>query len=159
MTIPPPADRPDPQNSVVFDPGSLGEQFLAEWVTTKGGQILASRWHCIFGELDLVALNRDRTLVFIEVKTRHLRNLDADGALAITRRKQDKLWKAAQLFLLKHPQYAALPCRFDVALVLYRSLNERPHRSQVGTLSRFTHTINEHEFHLANYILSAIERS
>ncbi len=40
--------------------------------------------------------------------------------MAITRNKQAKLWKAAQLYLLKHPQWAEATCRFDVALVACR---------------------------------------
>ncbi|MEB3292966.1 MAG: YraN family protein [Synechococcales bacterium] len=154
------ADQPpQPAKAVPLDPGILGEQFLVEWVIAKGGQILTRRWHCTYGELDLVALNRDRTLIFIEVKTRQWRNLDADGALAITRKKQEKLWKAAQLFLLKHPQYQLLPCRFDVALVLYSPGDPPAQHPRTPHLSRFTRRIAGYTFTLANYLLSAIERS
>jgi len=100
---------------------------VAQWLRTQGCEILYQRWHCRQGELDLIARQTQQTqpqpqpiLLFIEVKTRSARNWDANGLLAITPKKQAKLWQAASLFLADHPILADLPCRFDVALVSYR---------------------------------------
>ncbi|PSR19144.1 YraN family protein [filamentous cyanobacterium CCP3] len=104
--------------------GTLGETLVANWLQTQGWRLCDRQWHCRWGELDLVMAkgpaNRDGQLAFVEVKTRSQGNWDAYGLMAITRSKQAKLWKAAQLYLLKHPQWAEATCRFDVALVACR---------------------------------------
>jgi uncharacterized protein (TIGR00252 family) len=84
--------------------GKWGEELIAQWIPTKGGKVLAQRWHCVLGEIDVIALNAQGELIFIEVKTRSPRNIDQDGVLSVTRSKQIKLWKTAQMFLLKHPK-------------------------------------------------------
>ena len=102
--------------------GELGEKLVALWLESKNYQILARRWRCRWGEIDLIALEQSsNTLVFIEVKTRSHNNWDAEGILAIDLRKQQKIEKTAQMFLAQNPQLADFPCRFDVALVSYRS--------------------------------------
>jgi putative endonuclease len=100
--------------------GQLAENLVAEWLQQQGWQILAQRWHCRQGELDLVAVRSD-CLAFIEVKARSRGNWDADGLLAITPAKQEKLTFTAQMFLAAHPALAELPCRFDVAIVKAQS--------------------------------------
>ena len=111
------------------DPGALGEALVSQWWRDRGWLILEQRWHCRWGELDLVVAQpsphhptQPIALSFVEVKTRSRGNWDCDGALAITARKRAKLWKTAQLFLAAHPDWAELPCQFDVALVCCRSI-------------------------------------
>lgn len=104
--------------------GTLGETLVAQWLQTQGWQLQARQWHCPWGELDLIMsrgpANASGHLAFVEVKTRSQGNWDAYGLMAITRSKQTKLGKAAQLYLLKHPQWGQATCRFDVALVACR---------------------------------------
>lgn len=65
-----------------------------------------------FGELDLVMRDGD-TLVFVEVRYRRAQGFGG-GAASVDARKQHKIARAAQGFLLAHPQWHDAPCRFDV---------------------------------------------
>jgi putative endonuclease len=57
---------PDPRHAL----GERGEAAAAAWLASRGWTILARRWRCQYGELDLVALDPDHVLVAVEVKLR-----------------------------------------------------------------------------------------
>jgi putative endonuclease len=98
--------------------GQWGELARQQWLESRGWRTLAHRWRSRWGEVDLIA-TQTRQLAFIEVKTRQTHNWDANGLLAMTPRKQAKLWRTAESFLAHFPDYATWPCRFDLALVSY----------------------------------------
>jgi putative endonuclease len=50
--------------------GALGEQLAVEHLGSLGLRIVARNWRCRYGELDVIAASPDRTVVFVEVKTR-----------------------------------------------------------------------------------------
>lgn len=132
--MPPAAPRPNRQ-SLNLQVGEWGEQLVCQWLTQQQWHILDRRWHCRWGEIDIIArssastptphINANR-LAFVEVKTRQAQNWDADGLLAITQSKQQKLWKTAQIYLGKHPELAELFCQFDVALVQCNWISKPP---------------------------------
>ncbi|MEL7045054.1 MAG: YraN family protein [Pseudomonadota bacterium] len=92
-----------------------GESFearAAELLEARGLRIIARRYRCRLGEIDLVALD-DQRLVFVEVRAR--RHASHGGAAAsVDRRKQCKLARCAAHFLRSQPQWRNLSCRFDV---------------------------------------------
>lgn len=97
--------------------GRLAETFARDALLRSGLQIVASNVNYRGGELDLVMLDRSGregdTLVFVEVRYRQSAAFGG-GAASVDAGKRRKLVHAAQLFLLDHPRYAHLACRFDV---------------------------------------------
>ena len=93
--------------------GDRGEAVTAQYLRERGYALLASQWRCRYGELDLVARDRDGTICFVEVK---LRGGDLAGLPreAVDRRKRERLRTAAEAYLSQHGLEDA-PARFDVA--------------------------------------------
>lgn len=95
--------------------GQLAEDYAQRHLQQQGLRLLCRNWSCRSGELDLVMLDGD-TVVFVEVRYR--RHAAWGGALeSVDLRKQQKLIKAAQLFLQKESRWARHPCRFDVVAI------------------------------------------
>lgn len=72
------------------------------------------------GEVDLIMLDRDGTLVFVEVRAR-ADSSHGGAAASVTARKQQRLIYAAQHYLLRHA--SPPPCRFDVVAIDGPELN------------------------------------
>ena len=81
--------------------GDRGEAAAAQYLRKRGCQLLASQWRCRYGELDLVARDRDGTICFVEVKLRSgsFAGLPRE---AVDRRKQERLRAAAACYLSQH---------------------------------------------------------
>ena len=92
--------------------GDAFEERAALWLRECGLLLLARNYRCRGGEIDIVALDGE-CLVFLEVRRRSNPRF-AGAAASVDRRKQQRILRAAQLFLQRHPQWSALPCRFDV---------------------------------------------
>lgn len=92
--------------------GAVFEQRACAELERAGLRLLARNYTTRHGELDLVMRERD-TVVFVEVRYR-VRAGHGDAAASVTRGKQDKLIRTAQLWLVANPQHAQRPCRFDV---------------------------------------------
>ena len=90
--------------------GAWGEELAAKFLKRKRYSVTARNYACRFGEIDIIAENREY-LVFVEVK---LRKDDSHGAARefVTARKQERLRKTAMLYLCQNPTQKQP--RFDV---------------------------------------------
>jgi putative endonuclease len=94
--------------------GKMGEDLACRELEHRGYAILARRYRCRRGELDIVA--RDgQTVVFVEVK---IRSDQAFGGAsqAVTRTKQRRMVRLASDYLTRH-RLDGRPCRFDVVAI------------------------------------------
>lgn len=82
--------------------GSYGENLAEDFLKGKGYKILQKNFKARYGEIDLIALDKD-TLVFIEVKTRKSAQYGSPEE-AITPRKLYQIAKTSQIFKSLHPE-------------------------------------------------------
>jgi putative endonuclease len=94
--------------------GASGERLAAGWLEARGYQIIATNWHCAYGEADLIA-EQARELIFVEVKTRRGDALGAPEE-AVTAAKRRKLIATAQTYLMEQG-IEDRPFRIDVIAV------------------------------------------
>ena len=93
--------------------GRFGEIAAAWSYRFKGFRVLAKRYRTPLGEIDLV-LRRRSLLVFAEVKARR----SIDQALdALRPQQQQRLARAAEVFLRDHPIHASCAMRFDLIAI------------------------------------------
>lgn len=101
--------------------GTLGEKYTSNYLKSKGLKILEQNFRSKFGEIDIVAMEKN-TLVFVEVKTRRS-NIFGIPEEAIRPWKLQRLIKSAQYYKLIHPE---LPNQMRIdAVSVYLSANNR----------------------------------
>ena len=92
--------------------GAFWEQRAYDLIVSKGAKVIARNFLSRFGEIDLVALDRDR-LAFVEVRYRSKPHYGSSLA-SVSLAKQRKLLMASQIFLESHRCYCNQYCRFDI---------------------------------------------
>ena len=97
--------------------GTWGEELAAQHYERLGARVLARNWRCREGELDLVVLEPDGTLVFCEVKTRSSLAY-GEPAEAVSPVKARRLRVLACRWLAEQRPAGAGDLRFDVVAVL-----------------------------------------
>ena len=104
--------------------GRRGEAAAARFLQRRGHKIIARHERLPGGELDLVAVDQDRTLVFVEVKTRQSQGA-GHPAEAVGPAKQRRLTRLAVTFMKRH---GLMDCaaRFDVVAVTWPQGKRRP---------------------------------
>lgn len=95
--------------------GDYWENVALKYLKKKQLKKIKRNYNCKAGEIDIIMTDID-TLVFVEVKYR--KNSDWVSALeSVTKRKQRRIIKAAQLFLLQNKKFQDWNCRFDVVSI------------------------------------------
>lgn len=105
-------------NFTKIDEGKRGEELAAKYLQKKGYRILEKNFRGRYGEIDIVALEKD-TLVFIEVKTRTSSQFGAPLE-SITPWKLRSVIKTAQFYKLTHSKLPEA-MRIDAVAVLLNS--------------------------------------
>ncbi|MEU7767714.1 YraN family protein [Nocardia sp. NPDC049190] len=95
--------------------GAHGEELAAQFLCAAGMEIVARNWRCRYGELDLIARDRDVT-AFVEVKTRSGLGYGIP-AESVTFTKQQRIRRLALLWLAEQDG-PWRRIRFDVVSVL-----------------------------------------
>ncbi|MFO7638943.1 MAG: YraN family protein [bacterium] len=94
--------------------GRRGERLACDCLRRRGYRILATNHRSRLGELDIVCRDGETT-VFVEVKTRTSGMFGAP-AEAVDARKQERLKRLAEQYLLEH-ELEAVEVRFDVLAI------------------------------------------
>jgi putative endonuclease len=81
--------------------GKWGERQCEKFLKRKGLKTLTRNYACKAGEIDLIMVDSDRSIVFVEVKTRTNEEF-APTETVVTKPKMDKMTKTARYFLSAH---------------------------------------------------------
>ena len=135
--------RSQQRNKISF--GRQGETLVASQLQESGWRIVERNWRSgRHGEVDIIAIDPDSVLVFMEVKTR--RTVDEAEPVAcvgfdsVHGLKQHRILRLAMQFLTERclsPE--ELPCRFDVVVVHYHG---PPADGQTAEIPEVTHVKN-----------------
>lgn len=87
--------------------GQIGEELATAFLEDQGWQIIDRNYRRKGTELDIVARDPDRGVVFVEVKTR---KTDSAGAAweSITERKMDRIRRGAATWLVESGTYQSI---------------------------------------------------
>ena len=91
------------------------------YLTLTGWRVLAWRWKCPLGEIDLVA-KKGKVITFIEVKARQNEQSALDS---ITAHQWRRVLNAADIFMSQQRQYADCSWRFDAIIIVPRKWPKR----------------------------------
>ena len=101
--------------------GAHYEQQALNYLQQKGCCLIAKNFNCRMGEVDLIC-SEQTALLFIEVRYRQQKAYGS-ALESVNFYKQKKIKKAAQYFLLAHPQFQNLFMRFDVVAIDDKEIN------------------------------------
>lgn len=99
--------------------GNASEAIARQYLEQQNYVFQQSNFQCRAGEIDLI-MRQDKLLVFVEVRSRSSCRYGMPSE-TVSRKKQDKIRKAAAYYLYQHPQLRQYYCRFDVVSVVWQN--------------------------------------
>lgn len=93
-----------------------GERLAANYLMDKGYRILERNYRVGKLEIDLIT-EKGGTIVFVEVKRRVSENFGSPAEF-VDKKKQERIVKAAKVFLQREKDFQDMDVRFDVVSVL-----------------------------------------
>lgn len=106
--------------------GREGEEFTCGYLVEKGYRILDRNFRKPWGELDIIGVSPDKTLVFVEVKTMwDAGPLGLKPEDQVSAAKRRKFARAAELYANAHPELVSdeRGWRLDVVALVKRGPN------------------------------------
>jgi putative endonuclease len=104
--------------------GRWGEKRCEKFLKRKGYKTLTRNFSCKTGEIDLIMVDSDGTLVFVEVKTRADEDFGPSSRMGhipaesvVTKTKQTRMLRTARYFLATN-NIENRPFRFDVVIIV-----------------------------------------
>lgn len=104
---------PQPKNNT----GKQGEDAAAAYLEAKGWRIAARNWRTGKGELDIIAWETEKILVFVEVKTRSNQSYGPPESF-VDEKKQKQMAQTAGVYMETIGYEWAI--RFDVVSVIVK---------------------------------------
>jgi putative endonuclease len=96
--------------------GQWGENYSHRFLKKQGLKTLTRNFSCKTGEIDLVMIDTDRTVVFVEVRTKSDESLSSAES-SITTPKKARLLRTARYFITTH-NIEDRPFRFDIVTIV-----------------------------------------
>ncbi len=98
--------------------GAMGEIVAANFLTKKGYRIIDRNFHAQGGEIDIIARDKAKDWILVEVKTRSTDTFGS-GVEAITKSKIEKMCSAAERFFLQKLKMKEVP-EFQIDAIILR---------------------------------------
>jgi putative endonuclease len=104
--------------------GQRGEDAAAAFLLELGYRLVHRNYDIAGGEIDIVAVSPERTLVFVEVKTRENETLVRPEE-AVDRLKQEQLFRIAAAYIKRYHLYNET-VRYDIVGVIWPEGEKHP---------------------------------
>ena len=98
--------------------GVHGEELAARFLVKSGYELIYRNYRKPWGEIDIIAKDRDGKLIFVEVKTivnNQLEGLTPEDNL--TKSKLGRLYRACEMFSAKHPDLVSEKMGWQLDLI------------------------------------------